>query len=578
MNTLSDKIIKTANQFQRQGKLAEALKLYYQIVEKNPKFYWVYVKIGETLVAQNKLDEAIKKLRQAIEINPSSATAYYHLGQALAKQKNNHEAAVCLRQVIKYCKANVPQRLYTNLWEVLSRQGKLKTTISHPQQNNLWQVGVAKAVITPKKPIWMAGYAARKKPSQGIIHDLWAKALILAPSKDTSSVLVTLDICGLDSNLSNQIKDALQQQYGIKRDRIVLSFSHTHTGPVVGDCLGVMYDMNEEQAKVVADYTEFLFKTILDLVGEAFEQIKPASVAWGISRANFAVNRSENLEKQVTFKRDRLNLDGPVDHDVPVLSIKSDQGKLIAVVYSYACHCTTLMKNDRLSGDYPGFANIVLEKEYPGAVAMFVAGCAADQNPIPRGSIDLAQKYGQELAQAVISVTVGGMELLKPNLNSAYYEIDLAFSKLPTLEQIRKDTQSTNVYVARRAKRLLEQIKNQGSLAETYPYPIQLWQLGDKLNWIFMAGETAVEYSLRLKLNLGSSHTWVASYCNDLCSYIPTKDTIMRHGYEGDRSMVYYGLPTTWDENCLEEDIIGGFGKLVKILSKAKSALASNHD
>jgi hypothetical protein len=487
------------------------------------------------------------------------------LGLALVKQ-NSYDAAVsCFRQTIKKCKTNIPQKFYTSLWEVLAKQGKLKTTISSEQGNNQWRVGVAQVAITPKEPIWMAGYAGRNQPSQGVVHDLWAKAIIILPSDDLPRILVTLDICGLDRQVSNRISNALEKQYGLERDRIVLSFSHTHTGPVVGDCLGVMYNMNREQAQKVADYTEFLCRTIVDLVQQAFEQIKPASITWGIGRANFAVNRSENIEKQVAFNRDRLNLDGPVDHDVPILSVRDLQGELIAIVYGYACHCTVL-NFYQLSGDYAGFANIAIEKQYPGAVAMFVAGCGADQNPIPRGDVALAQKYGEELGQAVISVIVGGgMEPLKPLLNSAYYEVDLAFSKLPNLEQIRKDTRSTNVYVARRAKRLLEQMKNQNLLAETYPYPIQLWKLGDKLNWIFMAGEAVVEYSLKLKLNLGSSNTWVASYCNDLCSYIPTQEILRKHGYEGDRSMIYYGLPTTWDEKCLEEDIIGAVGELVRI-------------
>lgn len=568
-NRLSDNIIHTANQLKQQGKIAEALKLYDRITENNPNFSWGYIKKGEALLADNQLNEAIDNFRKAIKINPQSATVSYSLGMAVAKQ-NSYDAAVsCFRQAIKKCKTNVPQKFYTNLWEALAKQGKLKTTVSSEQGNNQWQVGVAKVAITPKKPIWMAGYAKRNKPSQGVVHDLWAKAIIILPSDNLPRILVTLDICGLDRHVSNRITNALEKQYGLEHDRIVLSFSHTHTGPVVGNCLEVMYDMNEEQAKVVADYTEFLFKTILDLVGQAFEQIKPASVAWGIGRANFAVNRSENLEKEVTFNRERLNLNGSVDHDVPVLSVRDLQGELMAIIYGYACHCTVL-DIYQLTGDYAGFANIALEKQYPGAVAMFVAGCGADQNPIPRGDVTLAQKYGEELAQAVMSVVVGGaMELLKPRLNSAYYEVDLALSQLPTLEQIRKDNQSTNVYVARRAKSLLKQIKNQGSLAETYPYPIQLWQLGDKLNWIFMAGETVVEYSLKLKLNLGSSHTWVASYCNDLCSYIPTKEVLAKHGYEGDRSMIYYGLPTTWDENCLEEDIIDAVGGLLRITNSS---------
>ena len=42
-----------------------------------------------------------------------------------------------------------------------------------------WKAGVAKVVITPKEPMWMAGFAARSKPAEGTAQDLFAKALAL---------------------------------------------------------------------------------------------------------------------------------------------------------------------------------------------------------------------------------------------------------------------------------------------------------------------------------------------------------------------------------------------------------------
>ena len=50
--------------------------------------------------------------------------------------------------------------------------------------------------------------------------------------------------------------------------------------------------------------------------------------------------------------------------------------------------------------DYPGFAQSALEQAHPGAVALFWAGCGADQNPLPRRTVELAQKYGRQLAEA----------------------------------------------------------------------------------------------------------------------------------------------------------------------------------
>ena len=95
-----------------------------------------------------------------------------------------------------------------------------------------------------------------------------------------------------------------------------------------------------------------------------------------------------------------LTLKGPVDHDVPVLAVRSPGGRLLAVVFGYACHCTTLSAY-RWSGDYAGFAQIALQESHPGALAMFYAGCGADQNPLPRREVALCRRYGHMLAAAV---------------------------------------------------------------------------------------------------------------------------------------------------------------------------------
>ena len=93
-----------------------------------------------------------------------------------------------------------------------------------------------------------------------------------------------------------------------------------------------------------------------------------------------------------------------------------------------------------------------------------------------------------------------------------------------------------------------------GRLEPTYPYPVQLWKL-DGLTWIFLGGEVVVDYSLRIKRNLGSSQTWVSAYCNDVMAYIPSKRVLNEGGYEGATAMVYYGQPSPWAEQ-VEEAII----------------------
>ena len=101
------------------------------------------------------------------------------------------------------------------------------------------RAGLAKAVITPERAIWMSGYANRTKPSEGKLHDLYAKALAIADEDGNRMVLVTADILGFTRELSEVIAERANKQYGLSRDQLMLNASHTHTGPVIrGNLVG----------------------------------------------------------------------------------------------------------------------------------------------------------------------------------------------------------------------------------------------------------------------------------------------------------------------------------------------------
>ena len=425
-----------------------------------------------------------------------------------------------------------------------------------------WKAGTGRETVTPTIPLWMAGYGARNKPSEGEIHPLWAKALVLEDPAGQKSLIVTLDVCGVDGTLSRRIRDSIHRIHGLGDDRIVLACSHTHSGPVVGENLITMYGVNTgEKAKIAAYTTEFESK-IAHAVASAFERIEPCSLSWETGKSDFAVNRRNNKEPDVPALRGRNALEGPVDHDVPVLQVRGNsEKKLKAVVFGYACHCTVLSFY-KFCGDYAGFASNDLEERYPGSQAMFVAGCGADQNPLPRGTIELARKYGKELAGAVAHVVDSPAMPIEGKSSCAYKLVNLRFGTLPTREQIEADAKSSILAVANRAKKLLKTLDSEGELANSYPYPVQVWKLGD-LTWIFLGGEVVVDYSLRLKRNLGSSKTWVSGYCNDVMAYIPSLRVLKEGGYEGVAAMIYYGLPTSWSED-VEVQIIEAIGPLVE--------------
>src|SRR5258708_35304506 len=100
-----------------------------------------------------------------------------------------------------------------------------------------------------------------------------------------------------------------------------------------------MYRIDDTQQRKIEQYSEFLAGAIADVVAQAATRLEPATLAWETGKADFAVNRRNNKEADVPKLRAQGALQGPVDHDVPVLRINGADGKPRAIVCGYACHC-----------------------------------------------------------------------------------------------------------------------------------------------------------------------------------------------------------------------------------------------
>jgi hypothetical protein len=436
---------------------------------------------------------------------------------------------------------------------------------AHAADAPTWKAGAARIKITPDRPMWLSGYSSRTKPAEGTLLDLWAKALVLEDPDGRRVALVTMDLVGIPRDLSLAVRDDITKKHKLPRECICLAVSHTHSGPVVGNNLSAMYFLDDAQQKLVDDYAKSLHEKLVDVVGSAIGNLAPAELARGSGHVTFAINRRNNKEADVPKLRDLGQLRGPVDHDVPVLSVRDREGHLKAIVFGYACHATVLA-DYKWCGDYPGYAQAALEIANPGAVALFWAGCGADQNPLPRRRVELAMKYGEDhLARGVQWVLDAPMTPVRGKLSAAYAEVDLPFADLPTRDKLVEESTSKDRYVAARAKNLLRQIKDKGSLAGTYPYPVQAWQLGSDLTFVALGGEVVVDYALRLKKELGLDDTWVAGYTNDVMAYIPSLRVLKEGGYEGGGAMVYYGLPTVWGPKVEETIVAAVHGQVRKV-------------
>ena len=457
--------------------------------------------------------------------------------------------------------------LLTVLFDASSAQAAEKDPTS-----TLWKAGLAKAVITQETDVWLAGYGSKRSPI-GKLHDIWMKALALEDTAGNQVVLITSDFQGVPKGMSDLAFEQIEKKYNIKRTQIMLTFSHNHCGPRLGEDLIDYYPVEAEQEKLVAEYTEKMIATTVKIVGEALADLQPAELKKGEGRALFAVNRRNNREADVPkMLANGTPLAGPVDHSVPLLTVTRPDGKLAAVLFGYACHPTTLSFT-QICGDYPGFAQIEIEKNHPGAQAMFVNTCGGDQNPLPRRKVELCEKYGHMLAVGVEEGLKEPMQPVPPSIKTAFSYVDLPYLKTVTREDLNNTLKSGTGIRARWANRLLRKLDEGAKFEEAYPYPLHAWQLGGNLTIIGMGAETVVDYALRFKREFGpdspdGNTTWVFGYADDMISYIPSRRVWEEGGYEGGSNLYEYGRPAFRWAGDMEDIISKAVQRLVKEVRK----------
>lgn len=434
------------------------------------------------------------------------------------------------------------------------------------ENKTTWRAGVSKAVITPETSVWLAGYGSKRAPD-GKLHDIWMKSLALEAPDGKRAILVTSDFQGVPKEMSDAVFLILKKKHNLERHQVMITFSHNHCGPRLGLDLVDYYPIEAEQVKLVDEYTDLMVRKMADMIGESITNLAPASLKMGEGHATFAVNRRNNKEAEVpSIIAKGEPLKGPVDHTVPVMTVTGTDNNLIAILFGYACHPTTL-NFTKWCGDYPGFAQILIEKNHPGALAMFVNTCGGDQNPLPRRQVELCEKYGKMLADGVEEAIRKPLKTIQPALKTSFELIELPYEKIITRPELEVATRDANAVRKRWAERMIKKLDAGEKFATSYPYPLHAWKLGNEMLMIGMGAETVVDYALRFKAEFGKG-TWVCGYVDDMIAYIPSRRVWAEGGYEGGPNLYEYGRPALRWAADNEELIAGKIKKLVDSVNK----------
>ena len=400
------------------------------------------------------------------------------------------------------------------------------------------RAGTALVDITPPAGLALSGFAARSEPALGAHDSLTVRAVVL---EDTA--LLVADVIGLDGDMARRIRE----QCVLPADNVIVAALHTHGGPVS------MTGRLSQHADTA--YLEHLEAACVHAINKAASSTRPArlTAGWGIDPG---------------VARNRRHADGMIDPSLPVLRIHDAAGGPIAVITAYACHPVVLGADNRLwTADYPHYARERLEAAHPGAIALFLTGCAGDANtghsahasislaPSTYRSFESAQAYGERIAAAACQADEVP---LGEHVSVANHILHLSFERRETetpealAERWYRERETADparaallnhwiAWATETAGRPLEPIEARVSVLNWGGVPI-----------VALPGEIFAETALQIRQKMSRDPGFVIGFAEDNPGYIPPESEYAFGGYEVDEAHRYYGLPATFTAGSAE--------------------------
>ncbi|MCK5155381.1 MAG: neutral/alkaline non-lysosomal ceramidase N-terminal domain-containing protein [Spirochaetales bacterium] len=414
------------------------------------------------------------------------------------------------------------------------------------------KAGASEVVITPETSQFLFGYPHVERYSTGVHDDLYSAALFLDDGK-TQVMFISNDLIFVDKQMSMEIRREISQKTEIPALNIMITSTHTHSGPIMANYASNLKDPIVPKADTA--YLDFVKEKMISAAVSAYQKADEAVL--GMTKAD-----STGIG---TNRRDPA---GPSDHEVPVLAVMDkDRSKYIACMMVGSMHPTVLHEDSTLlSGDFPGMAKKYLKKHVMGkdCVMLYHSGPCGNQSPrhvVNGNTFAEAERLGVILGKAVEKAAVSVIfpenpvlaaeNLFVPDLpRKIFPEIVNAERRLKDLQERMMQMVENNaphpevrtlecdIFGAEETLTLSE-LSEKGGLEYYYqkslPAEIQLIAVGP---WKFIgwSGEIFVEYGLAIKRQF--DNTFVITLANgEFQGYIVTPEAAEEGGYEASNSL-----------------------------------------
>lgn len=436
-----------------------------------------------------------------------------------------------------------------------------KLTGSEDSQSQGLKIGAAEIDITPPVGHRMAGYFDERLAT-GVHDPLKAKAIVMKQG-DEQIALVFCDLVGVSLNVTTNARSQASDKTGIPASHIVMSASHSHTGPLFEDTRR-HYFHEAALAKYGTDprekiyYPDFLIDRLVKVIAKAQSRLHPAELEVGIAKQeNLTFNRRYWMKDgKVRFNPGQLNPNivrpaGPTDSDVGILLARELKSrKSFAGATIFAMHCDTV-GGAKYSADYPFFLQETLRKAFGNSfISAFGAGTCGDLNHIDVNRKDtikgfpMAEYLGSTLGQTVLAASNNLRPISNPSFKVLSSKIDVPLQET-TPEQLADahtkisklgDT-NTDFFVKVVAVKILDLEHKQNP----YPMEVQVFRFDFDTALVCLPCEIFVELGLAIKQGSPFKNTIVQSICNDRPSYVPTKKAFTEGSYEVTNARVKSG-------------------------------------
>jgi neutral ceramidase len=409
------------------------------------------------------------------------------------------------------------------------------------------RVGVGSVKITPPPGAPMAGYYYNRA-ADGVHDDLWAKALVLELDGERAA-LVSCDIASLPRPFVEAARRLVAQQTGIPGDRVMISATHTHTGPVLLSA-GSRYNLEGEMLRIAQQYAADLPKKIAESVLIAGAALESARILAGRGREDSLTFNRRYVMKDgsVGWNPGKLNPDivrpaGPIDPDVPVIFFETPEAAPLAACVNYAMHQDTVGGKE-FSADYAyTLSRLLRDARGADLVTLFTVGCAGNLNHFdvawadPQRSHGEASRIGIILAAEVLkvmksleSVPAEPLRARRAVVNLPLPEVtpqNLAWAKQVTPTFGKPDAAPFLDLV--NAFKIIDVEARKGKPIEA---EVQVIALGPDIAWVGMPGEIFTELGLAIKNASPFRFTIIAELTNDSIGYVPNLKAYGEGAYE----------------------------------------------